>query len=88
MLCEDLMINIPEIQMIQANTDGITVKIPRGYIDKYHVICDEWMKLTKWELEFAEYDRIVIRDVNNYIAIYTSGKTKCKGAFEFENSFT
>lgn len=22
---------------------------------------------------------------NNYIAIYTNGKTKCKGAFEFEN---
>jgi hypothetical protein len=27
---------------------------------------------------------MIIGDVNNYIAIYSDGKTKCKGRFEFE----
>lgn len=84
MLCEKLN-DIPELTMIQANTDGITVKIPRNSLDLYYSICNDWMKLTKWELEYAEYSKMVILDVNNYIAVYTSGKTKRKGRCEFED---
>jgi hypothetical protein len=31
---------------------------------------DEWQLKTKLKLEKAVYDRMIIRDVNNYIAIY------------------
>jgi hypothetical protein len=40
--------------------------------------------MTKLQLETVEYQKMIIGDVNNYIAIDTSGKTKCKGRFEFE----
>lgn len=85
MLCEQLIDNIPNLVMIQANTDGITVKFNKQYLELYYSICNEWMKLTKWELEYAQYSKMIIADVNNYIAVYSNGKTKCKGKFEHEN---
>ena len=48
-------------------------------------ICKEWEKTTNLVLEYAYYSKMVITDVNNYIAVYTNGKYKCKGSFEFEN---
>ena len=32
----------------------------------------------------VEYSKMVIGDVNNYIAVYKDGKTKCKGRFEYD----
>lgn len=67
MLSEKL-IDLCEADMVQANTDGITVRIPRDKLDKYFEICDWWQKLTKLELEFVEYDGMWIRDVNSYVS--------------------
>jgi hypothetical protein len=33
MLCESLVNSIPDLTMLQVNTDGITVKIHRNYAD-------------------------------------------------------
>ncbi len=82
MLAERLM-NIGDI--IQVNTDGITVKIKKNKEQEYYQICKEWEKTTQLTLEYAQYSKMMIRDVNSYIAIYTNGKAKCKGTFEFEN---
>lgn len=82
MLAEKLMI-IGEI--IQINTDGLTLKIKKKDEQSYYTICKEWEKTTNLILEYAEYSKMIIRDVNNYIAVYTNGKTKCKGSFEFDN---
>jgi hypothetical protein len=84
MLCENLT-EIPNLTMIQANTDGITVKLPRKYLQDYHKMCEDWMKLTKWELEYAEYSKMILFDVNNYLAFYTNGKFKAKGRCQFED---
>ena len=84
MLAESLF-EIPEIQVIQINTDGITIKIPRTQLDNYYKKCKEWENITNLQLEFAEYSKMIIFDVNNYIALYTNGKHKCKGKCEFEN---
>jgi len=84
MLCEKLL-QIENSFIIQANTDGITMKLPKKSIDQYYKICNEWMKLTKWELEYAEYNKMIIFDVNNYLAFYLNGKYKAKGKCEFEN---
>lgn len=84
MLAEDLM-NIPNSQLIQINTDGLTIKIKKEDEQLYYDICKNWEKITNLQLEYAYYDKMMIRDVNNYIAVYTNGKTKCKGAFEIEN---
>lgn len=84
MLAEKLL-NIDGLQLIQINTDGLTVRLNKELLKAYFDICKEWENLTNLKLEYAEYSKMIIRDVNNYIAAYTNGKTKCKGAFEFEN---
>jgi hypothetical protein len=81
MLAEKFM-TIPGLEMIQANTDGMTVKCPNQYIDYFRQVCKWWEKFTLLDLEEATYIRMWIRDVNNYLAEYEGGKTKAKGAFE------
>ena len=83
LLAENL-INIPRLQMIQINTDGLTVRCPREFISHMKAICKWWEDLTKLELESAIYNRMFIRDVNNYIAEYEDGSIKRKGAYEYE----
>ena len=83
LLCEQLN-NIPDLTMLQVNTDGITVRINKLYIEQYYEICKNWEKLTKLNLEYVEYSKMIIGDVNNYLAITTKGKIKNKGRFEVD----
>lgn len=82
-LCEALF-QSSDIQLIQINTDGLTVRYPRKMKEWVHSITQWWEQLTGLKLENAEYNRMFIRDVNNYIAEYTDGKLKRKGAYEYE----
>ena len=84
MLAEDLL-KIDGLEMVQLNTDGLTVKIPRKAKDQLDKAREKWENTTKLELEEAVYSRMFIRDVNNYIAEYEDGKLKRKGAYEYEN---
>jgi hypothetical protein len=68
-------------EFLMWNTDGSEILIPRDKEEEYQRICDEWCKLTGIELEHDEYETMWIRDVNNYIAKFTNGKVKRKGAF-------
>lgn len=85
MLYEMLAEEIPGCVPLMQNTDGLEMMIPKQYKQKYLDICAEWEKTTKLELEHDEYKKIILADVNNYIAINTAGKAKCKGRFEFDN---
>lgn len=82
MLAEQLM-KIPDLTMVQVNTDGVTVRCPRVYLDHMRAVCRWWEQLTRLQLEEALYSRMMIRDVNSYIAEYESGKLKRKGAYEY-----
>jgi len=77
----ELLSLVPGVEMIQANTDGITAYVPKNLIDFWNLWCNEWEAITGLKLEHNEYDRMFIRDVNNYIAIDTKGKIKRKGAY-------
>lgn len=72
-------------QLLMINTDGLEIKILRNKEAEFITICKQWETITKLELEYDEYDFIVARDINNYLGKFTNGKTKCKGAFEYEN---
>ena len=85
MLYEMICQEIPEAVPLMQNTDGFETLMPTSCIEKYHEICDRWCKTTQLELEHDEYSKMIIRDVNNYIAVSKSGKVKCKGAFEWED---
>lgn len=80
MLSERLMEEIPDCTMIQINTDGLTVRVHKDYIEQMKSICKRWEVLTKLELESVRYSRMIIRDVNNYMAIkQKDGSVKRKG---------
>jgi hypothetical protein len=67
MLAEWLL-TVPTIQLIQANTDGITYRIHKDHEPQAAAICRQWEAFTCLKLEDADYSRMWIRDVNNYIA--------------------
>lgn len=81
MICEE----IPNAVPLMQNTDGLETMIPREYVDKYMEICARWEKITSLQLEHDKYSKIVLGDVNNYIAVTEDGKSKCKGRFEYQN---
>ena len=83
MLAEQLM-KLDELSMVQINTDGLTVRYPRHHQQWVHSVCQWWEQLTNLTLESAEYNRMFIRDVNNYIAEYSNGDLKRKGAYEYK----
>jgi hypothetical protein len=41
--------------------------------------------MTNLQLEHDTYSKIVLGDVNNYIAVTEDGKSKCKGRFEYKD---
>lgn len=81
MICEE----IPNAVPLMQNTDGLETMIPREYVDKYMEICKRWEDITQLQLEHDTYSKIILGDVNNYIAITEDGKSKCKGRFEYDN---
>lgn len=84
-LYEMLCLAIPEAKPLMQNTDGLEMMIPNDKVETYMKVCDDWCRLTQLQLEHDEYSKMIIRDVNNYIAINKKGKVKCKGAFEWED---
>lgn len=78
------------LHTISANTDGITVIVPKNMKDTYDKICADWEHETRYDLEYAFYSKYARRDVNNYIAIKTDGSVKTKGIFinEFPEKFS
>lgn len=84
-LLVEQLIKIPNLRMIQANTDGITVKCPKVARAHLSAVVQWWEGITKLKMEFAEYEVMCIRDVNNYIARYTNGKVKRIGAYEWKH---
>lgn len=87
MLVEALYKSVPGLQVLQKNTDGVTFIYDKQYSDMVDKIRKWWEKTTKLALEEAHYSKMVIMDVNNYMAIYTDGKTKKKGLFETEKAY-
>jgi hypothetical protein len=70
-----------DINVISANTDGVTIRIRKDLIDKMHEINAWWSDVTQYELERTDYQKIIFSTVNDYIAIKTDGEIKKKGDF-------
>lgn len=69
LLAEKLM-EIEGLKLIQINTDGITVRLPRSKREEYNSVCKSWEQQVKLQLEFVNYSKMFIRDCNNYISVY------------------
>lgn len=83
MLAEKL-ICVNGVRLLQINTDGVTVMVPRENVQQVEVVRSEWESITKLQLEEVVYRQMTIRDVNNYVAVSESGNVKRKGAYEYD----
>jgi hypothetical protein len=87
-LMEELCEEIPGARPIMLNTDGGEIIFPQEHSDTYDRICKEWEKRTNLILEFEEYEKLIIWDVNNYIGIFKPYEIDCDKAVEkFKDAF-
>lgn len=70
-----------DFPIIYANTDGLTAKVPYDRKDEFYGITASWEEYTNLSLEYNNYRKTVLRDVNNYLIIKADGGVKEKGAF-------
>jgi hypothetical protein len=83
MLAEIIRAYVPGVIFYQFNTDGVTI----GYNPVYKAKVEEakkiWENITKIELENNFYKKMVIRDVNAYLAVDIKDKIKRKNIFAY-----
>ena len=84
MIVEQLL-KLDQCSIVQCNTDGLTFKRKRSDEQKCVEIVKWWQDTTQLDLERCDYDKMVIRDVNSYVAIKTDGSLKSKGAYEWKD---
>ena len=75
------MLELANIHVISANTDGIVTYYDRSLKDTKDSIIQRWSELTEYDMEITPYSILASRDVNNYVAVKTDGHCKGKGAY-------
>lgn len=79
------LVNIADcVQLLQINTDGLTLKIRKSHIEWMKTVCEEWESHTGLELESVQYRSMFIRDVNSYMAVKKDGGVKRIGNYRIE----
>jgi hypothetical protein len=80
----EALLRVPGSKLLQLNTDGLTISIPRHQQQLFDDVCMWWQRQTCLDLEFARFDALWLRDCNNYLALTDKGKLKRKGAYDHE----
>ena len=83
LLAEKLM-EVPSLKLLMLNTDGLECRVLRSDVDKLRSVCKWWENITKLQLEEARYSKLIVADVNSYLAVYEDGKVKRKGRYEYD----
>ncbi len=65
MLCEELEMN--NIEVVSANTDGIVVKLYKRDKAKFDEITNRWLQTTKLGADSELFSHYIDRDINNYL---------------------
>lgn len=83
MLIESL--ELEDIHVVSANTDGIVCLFDKSKEDIYYKLCKEWEVMvgndTLGQLEYTDYKLLAQTSVNDYITIKTNDEIKLKGDF-------
>lgn len=71
MLCMimERIINEVDGKIVMCNTDGFEYLVPKKHRARVAEIMMEWEKVTGFEMESDRYSKMLVRDVNNYVAI-------------------
>jgi len=80
-LCLLMLIEQLPTYVLSANTDGITVRVPKGRMDTVRALVADWERQTGLVMEWTRYRSFCQRDCNNYLAIKDDGSVKLKGVF-------
>lgn len=80
-LAQHLYKDIPDLRIVQLNTDGIMIEFDDSQYDQVQEILNEWQTRTGFELEEDSIAQIAQKDVNNYVEVQPSGKFKTKGGY-------
>lgn len=80
-LSEHLYEKIPNLKIVQLNTDGVMVEFNDEFYSDVIEITKEWEQRTGFDLEEDKVARIAQKDVNNYVEVQSDGTAKCKGGY-------
>lgn len=80
-LAEHLYKDIPDLKVIQLNTDGIMVEFDDSQYESVQDILKEWQDRTGFELEEDKIKAYYAANVNNYIEVTEDGSVKTKGGY-------
>ncbi len=83
MFAEMIML-IPDTTILQMNTDGLTIKIPRTLEPMLMNYRKQWSKFTGLVLESVYYTDIFLKNVNSYLAVDVMGGIKRKKDYDHE----
>lgn len=80
-LAEHLYQTIPDLKIVQLNTDGIMIEFDDSHYPEVKALVDEWQQRTGFELEEDSIKSIAQKDVNNYVEVQSDGTPKAKGGY-------
>ena len=85
MLAEDLA-QIPTLQIISMNTDGLTVVLDEKYVQQYYQTCKAWEEEVGNDvlgnLEYVQYSKFIQTSVNDYLAVKVADWVEKDGEFK------
>ncbi len=74
------------IEVIYSNTDGVTSKVYKGQEDLFREVCDKWRTKYGFGTSEEKFEKMILKDVNNFLFVTEKGKLKKKGSFVTEIS--
>ena len=77
-LANNIYKNVPDVKIIQLNTDGIMLKVKKCHLSDVENLVKEWESLTELSMEFDYVKGMFQRDVNNYIELTGNEKKPYK----------
>jgi hypothetical protein len=80
------MIELADIPVISANTDGVVSAVPVERYNDFEKVIHTWEDITKFNTEETRYKGLWARDVNNYFALKIDGEIKTKGVYSDKGS--
>lgn len=92
MWCELLVKVCKDVRFLSVNTDGICCLVPKDEADMVGKLNDAICRKFGFAISSCEYSRLIIRDTNNYIAIYPDNSKenehlKLRGCFEIYSEY-
>ena len=73
-------LELNNIEVVSANTDGIVVKLYKKHLNDFNRITKEWETYTGLSADSENYLYYINSDINNYLIQETNGKISYKGA--------